>query len=171
VAGSGSVSNAGESTRYRSLSDASVYVLSAERESALLFEQYECTLVWTNLDGHGVGVTQAFVFEDGCFWLACELSRARVRALLRDPRCSIVVSGIGTSLGRSKSLSYKGHAEIIDDRETTLRVLSAILTKYDPDDPDARASHLQAADHPGRIIIKVTPAARTNAWDGDQVRH
>jgi general stress protein 26 len=154
------------STQFEPLEDASTYLLTEQRRARILSEQMECTFCWTNRDGHPIAITQAFVHADGVFWMVSEQSRARVRAVRRDPRSSVVV----TAVGKSKSLSYKGHTTVLDDRETVLRVLREIARRYDPEDLQAQDAHVAAADSPGRVVLKFVPEKITNAFDAGLAR-
>jgi general stress protein 26 len=154
------------STTFEPLEDASAFVLTEERRARLLDGQIECTFCWTNRDGHPIGITQAYLYRDGAFWMVSERSRARVRAIRRDPRSSVVVA----ASGRSKSLSFKGSTEVIEDRQQILEVLGEIARRYDPDDEQAQAAHVAAADSPGRVVLKFTPERITNAFDGGLAR-
>ncbi len=153
-------------TRFEPLEDASAYVLSEQRRERILAEQIECTFCWTNREGHPIGITQAFHHFDGVFWMASETTRARVRAVRRDPRTSVVV----TAVGKSKSLSYKGMTQVIEDRDVVLWVLREIARRYDPDDPIAQGAHVAAADSPGRVVLKFVPEKMTNAFDAGLAR-
>jgi general stress protein 26 len=153
-------------TEISSLRDVSGYVLSEERRTELLAREIECVFGWTNRDGHPIGITQAFVYADGVFWMCTERSRARARAIGRDPRSCVTVF----TARKSRTMSFKGTSEIIDDRDTVLWFLREIARRYDPDDPQAQAAHVAAADHPGRVVIKFTPEAITNAFDGGLAR-
>jgi len=153
-------------TRFESLEDASGFVLTEQQRQRLLAGQIECTFCWTNRDGHPIGITQAFVYMDGVFWMLSEQSRARVRAVRRDPRTSLVVS----AFGKSKSLSYKGTTEVVEDRDTVMWVLREIVRRYDPEDEQAQEAHAAAADSPGRVALKFTPLKVTNAFDAGLAR-
>jgi general stress protein 26 len=153
-------------TRFESLADASGFALSRQRQELLLAGELECTFCWTNADGHPVGITQAFVYADGVFWMVSEASRARVRAVRRDPRTAVVVA----ATGRSKTMSFKGHTEVLEDRATILRTLREIARRYDPDDEQAQAAHVAAADSPGRVVLRFVPEKVTNAFDGGLAR-
>ena len=153
-------------TRIDSLEDASGFALSPRRQELLLAGELECTFCWTNADGHPVGITQAFVYTDGVFWMVSEAARARVRAVRRDPRSAVVVA----ATGRSKTMSFKGHTEVLEDRETILRTLREIARRYDPDDEQAQAAHVAAADSPGRVVLRFVPEKVTNAFDGGLAR-
>jgi general stress protein 26 len=153
-------------TRFESLADASGFALSRQRQELLLAGELECTFCWTNADGHPIGITQAFVYADGVFWMVSEASRARVRAVRRDPRSAVVVA----ATGRSKTMSFKGHTEVLEDRATILRTLREIARRYDPDDEQAQAAHVAAADSPGRVVLRFVPEKVTNAFDGGLAR-
>ncbi|HEY2830952.1 MAG TPA: pyridoxamine 5'-phosphate oxidase family protein [Sporichthyaceae bacterium] len=153
-------------TEISSLRDASGYRLSEERQAQLLEREIECVFGWTNLDGHPIGITQAFVYRDGVFWMCTERSRARARAIERDPRSCVTVF----TARKSRTMSFKGTSEILDDRETVLWFLREIARRYDPEDPQAQEAHIAAADHPGRAVIKFTPETITNAFDGGLAR-
>jgi general stress protein 26 len=153
-------------TRIDPLEDASGFALSPRRQELLLAGELECTFCWTNADGHPVGITQAFVYTDGVFWMVSEAARARVRAVRRDPRSAVVVA----ATGRSKTMSFKGHTEVVEDRETILRTLREIARRYDPDDAQAQAAHVAAADSPGRVVLRFVPEKVTNAFDGGLAR-
>jgi general stress protein 26 len=153
-------------TRFESLEDASGFVLTEQQRERLLAGQIECTFCWTNRDGHPIGITQAFIHVGGVFWMLSEQSRARVRAVRRDPRTSLVI----TAFGKSKSLSYKGVTEVVEDRDTVMWVLREIVRRYDPDDEQAQEAHAAAADSPGRVALKFIPHKVTNAFDAGQAR-
>ena len=90
--------------------DVTVYGLDDAGEAELLAKQTECTFIWSNKEGHPVGVIMNFVFRNGRFWLTASSQRARITAIRRDPRVSIAVSSHGSDVRRRKSLTYKGRA-------------------------------------------------------------
>jgi hypothetical protein len=98
--------------------------------------------------------------------MCTERSRARARAVARDARTSVVVF----TAGKSRTISFKGTSELIEDRDTVLWLLAEIARRYDPDNPQAQQAHVEAADHPGRVVIKFTPLKITNAFDGGLAR-
>lgn len=153
-----------------SLADVRAFTLSDEEVAQLLAEQFECTFCWTNRAGDPVALTEAFIHAEGAIWLCAEESRVRVKAIMRDPRSCVVISSMGTSMGHSKSLSFKGISEVVRDRERILWFLAEIARRYDPHDEQAQQAHVRAADHPGRVVIKFVPTVRTNAFDGRRAR-
>ena len=72
----------------------SIYPFSDEAREELLNKATECVFNWTTKDGWAVGVVHAFVWHEGRAWITCGVHRHRISALRRDPRCSVVVSGI-----------------------------------------------------------------------------
>lgn len=152
--------------KFESLADARRFALTPQRQARLLDSQTDCTFCWTNSAGHPVAVTQAFVYRDGEFWMVSEASRARVRAIRRDPRSCVVVA----AHGRSKTLSFKGRTTVLEDRSVVLSVLRDIARRYDPDDQQAQDAHVAAADSPGRVVLRFIPEKITNAFDGSLAR-
>lgn len=160
----------GREVQIESLADASRFGLSPDRLERLLTEQFECTFGWTNAAGDPVALTEAYLWAEGAVWLCAEESRVRVRAIRRDPRSSVVVSSMGTSMGHSKSVSFKGRSEVVTGRDRILWFLTGIAERYDPDDVQAQGAHVRAADHPGRVVIRFIPEKVTNAFDGSRAR-
>ncbi|MCB1702410.1 MAG: hypothetical protein KDI14_16435, partial [Halioglobus sp.] len=76
--------------------DVTLYKLTPERERELVDKQIECNFIWTNKEGHGIGVIMNYVARDGSIWLTATRQRARIKALQRDPRASVVISSMGT---------------------------------------------------------------------------
>lgn len=153
-----------------SLVDAKVFTLSEENLQQLLSEQFECTFCWTNRGGDPVALTEAFIYADGAFWMCAEESRVRVKAIVRKPRSCVVVSSMGTTMGHSKTVTFKGVSEVVRDRERIMWFLTEIAKRYDPHNEQAQEAHVRAADHPGRVVIKFVPTVRTNAFDGHRAR-
>ena len=96
--------------------DVTVYKLSPERERELLEKQIECSFIWANKAGHGMGVIMNYVARGGSIWLTATRQRARIKALQRDPRASVVISSMGTDMGPGKQLTYKGRVVLHDDQ-------------------------------------------------------
>ncbi len=98
--------------------DVTLYQLSDEREQELLRKQIECNFIWTNKAGHGLGVIMNYVARNGSIWVTATSQRARVKALRRDPRASVVISSMGTDMGPGKTITYMGRVIIHDDQAT-----------------------------------------------------
>ena len=148
--------------------DVSIYRLTPERERELLEKQIECNFIWTNKDGHGLGVIMNYVAKDGSIWLTATSQRARIKALKRDPRASVVISSMGTDMGPGKQLSYKGRVVLHDDQATRdwfYPAMADIISPYPAPTPEAAIEHL---DTPLRVIIELIPEKKI-AFDGDAI--
>src|ERR1700730_13263302 len=127
----------------RDYEDVTVYQLDETGEAELLATQTGCTFIWRNASGHPVGVIMNFVFRDGRFWLTASGQRARVPAVRRDPRVSIVVSSRGSGIVTSKSLTYKGSCHVREDDETKAWFYPALAAAVRPGDPQAQAAFVR----------------------------
>lgn len=150
-----------ENTDYTdSYEDVSMFVLSGDREAELLDKQTECTFMWSTSAGDPVGVIMNFVYHDGAFWLTCTRRRKRVPAIEARPRVAVAISSRGTDIGVSQAVTYKGDAEVLEDRATLDWFYPLLAAKVRPGDTvkqEAFAAHL---DSPGRVVVKITPDTR-----------
>ena len=108
----------------------------------------------------------SYIFRDGKFWLTSARQRARVPAILRDSRCCVVITSVGTDLETGKSLTYKGTAEVHDSREVKdwfYPEFAEAIRVIDP--PEIFVDFL---DTPERIVIEVTPT-KAITYDGDKM--
>jgi nitroimidazol reductase NimA-like FMN-containing flavoprotein (pyridoxamine 5'-phosphate oxidase superfamily) len=144
----------------RDYEDVTVYGLDSGAEAHLLAKQTECTFIWSNREGHPVGVIMNFVFRDGKFWLTASGQRARITALRRDPRVSIAVSSLGSGITTRKSLTYKGRCVIHEDEETKAWFYPALSAAVRPGDSKAQAAFARHLDSPRRVVLEVIPEGR-----------
>jgi len=144
----------------RNYEDVTVYSLDESAEAELLAKQAECTFIWSNSSGHPVGVIMNYVFRDGSFWLTASSQRARVPAVRRDPRVSIVVSSLGSSIEARKSLTYKGQCVIHQDEATSAWFYPALAAAVRPGDPQAQAAFVRHLDSPRRVVLEIVPEGR-----------
>lgn len=84
----------------------------------LLAAQNECTLSWITQDGSPAATVVSFLFADGALWMTAERHAARIRAMQRDPRVAVVVSGSGSKMGHTRCVSLRGRCEIFNDQAT-----------------------------------------------------
>ena len=136
--------------------DVTMYGLSAEKQEALLLKQNELTFIWTNKDGHGMGVTMSYIWSKGRIWCTATEQRARMKALARDPRCSVVISNAGTGSDISQSITFKGHAVLHKDQETKDWFYPDFARHSNNPAPTPEA-FVAFLDTPARIIIEVVP--------------
>jgi general stress protein 26 len=144
----------------RDYEDVTKYGLDQANEAELLARQIECTFIWSNSEGHPLGVIMNYVFRDGRFWLTASSQRARVPAVRRDPRVSVVVTSRGSGIATSKSLTYKGHCVVREDETTKSWFYPALAAAVRPDDPEAAAAFVRHLDSPRRVVLEVVPEGR-----------
>jgi hypothetical protein len=140
--------------------DVTKYGLDDSAETELLTAQAECTFIWSNSEGHPVGVVMNYVFAEGRFWLTASGQRARITAVRRDPRVSIAISSLGSSIKTRKSLTYKGSCVVHEDDGTKAWFYAALAAAVRPGDPDAQAAFVRHLDSPRRVVLEVVPEGR-----------
>lgn len=148
--------------------DVTLYELTPEREQELLDKQVECNFIWTNKDGHGIGVIMNYIARDGRIWLTATSQRARIKALRRDPRASVVISSMGTDMGPGKTITYKGRVILHEDQETKdwfYPAMGEVISPYPAPTVEAAIQHL---DTPLRVIIEFIPEMSI-PFDGDRI--
>lgn len=148
--------------------DVTLYALTPERERELVDKQVECNFIWTNKDGHGIGVIMNYVAKDGSIWLTATSQRARIKALRRDPRASVVISSMGTDMGAGKQVTYKGTVTLHEDQATKdwfYPAMGAVISPYPAPTIEDAITHL---DTPLRVILELVPE-KTIAFDGDKI--
>ena len=123
----------------------SIYPIDPDVQEQLLTEQRECSFNWSTRDGWPVGVIMSYSWRDGKFWLTAGMHRHRIEAIRRDPRVSLVITSVGTSLGGGKSITVKGRAEVHEDRATKEWFYAGFHVQY------------PGLDAPLRIVVSVTP--------------
>lgn len=144
----------------RDYEDVTKYRLDQGSEAELLARQIECTFIWSNSEGHPLGVIMNYVFRDGRFWLTASSQRARVPAVRRDPRVSVVVTSRGSGITTSKSLTYKGRCVVREDEATKAWFYPALAAAVRPGDPEAAAAFVRHLDSPRRVVLEVVPEGR-----------
>jgi general stress protein 26 len=155
-------------TEMQGYEDVTLYQLSDEREQELLRKQIECNFIWTNKAGHGLGVIMNYVARNGSIWVTATSQRARVKALRRDPRASVVISSMGTDMGPGKTITYMGRVIIHDDQATKdwfYPAMAKIISPYPAPTVAAAIKHL---DTPLRVILELVPE-KAIKFDGDAI--
>ena len=137
--------------------DVRSYNLDDDVLERLLGEQTELNFMWGTRDHWPVGVFMSFVWHDGSFWLTATTQRARMRAIERDPRVSVAVSSVGTSLGRQKSATAKGRVFIHDDDETKAWFYPALAARVMPKIPAVQRAFVALLDSERRVVLQVVP--------------
>jgi general stress protein 26 len=151
-----------------SYDDVSIYDLTPERERELLDKQLECVFMWANKAGHPIGVIMNYLHHDGRIWLTATSQRARIKAIKRDPRVSVVISSMGTDMGAGKTVTYKGTVIIHEDQATKdwfYPAMGELLNGYPATSVEAAIAML---DTPLRVILELVPEMAIK-FDGDKV--
>lgn len=148
--------------------DVTMYGMTAENREALLGKQNELTFIWTNKAGHGIGVTMSYIWRNGSIWCTATEQRPRIKALKRDPRCSVVISSMGTGTDISQSITFKGNAILHQDQATKDWFYPDFARHANSPAPTPEA-FVAFLDTPARVIIEVVPG-KTITFDGGVMR-
>ncbi len=133
------------------------YPLDPDVQEKLLLEQNEATFIWCPKDQWAVGVIMTYVWRNGSFWFTATSQRKRIAAIKRDPRVSIVISSIGTSLGPSRTVTAKGRVKIHEDRATKDWVYPAISNAILKGNAPVEEKFTSMLDSERRLILEVVP--------------
>jgi len=158
--------------------DVKRYRLDPEREQELVNTGGECTFIWANKAGHPLGVTTAYVPAKGKIWMTATRERVRIKAIARDGRSAIVITSKGTPMGGGKTVTYKGHTVIHDDRETKLwmyGLLAGGMVEAGKQDEGNEFTSgidpemfIRFLDTPERIVLEFT-SEMSIPFDGDKM--
>jgi len=150
--------------------DVSIYHLDDDRVAELISKQTECTMTWSNREGHPLAVIMSYLERDGRFWLSATRRRKRVAALRRDPRSSLVISSVGTDLGPKKTITYKGRVVVHDDDpELKAWFYPAFAERLHGERGQAKMDQfVQFLDTPERVILEFVPESDIR-YDGDKM--
>ncbi len=154
----------------------SIYPFSEDEVDQLLNNSNECVLMWATKDGWPVGVTHAFVWQDGKIWLTFTAQRHRAEAIRRDNRVSVNVSSAGYPAGVGEGLpagaiTFKGHGEFFEDEVTKKWFYTALARKLNPGNQAGEDAFYSLLDSPLRIILAVSPVKRIMYNAGLAARH
>ncbi|MCP4905149.1 MAG: hypothetical protein GY910_09215 [bacterium] len=120
-----------------------------------------CTFNWSTQEGWPMGTTVAFQWIDEKLWFSMDRSEARVRAIRRDPRVSLVLRTGG------QSVTVKGRVAFSEDLEVKRLVYRttgdkvARLTGGD----SSGESYAQYLEGKGSVVLEVIPE-KWIAYDG-----
>ncbi|MEM9745842.1 MAG: pyridoxamine 5'-phosphate oxidase family protein [Actinomycetota bacterium] len=147
--------------------DVTVYGLDPGTEDQLIAEQNELTFCWVTKDGSPMGVIMSYLRDDdGVFWMTASGQRKRIPAIRREPRVVLVITSPGTSMGPGRTVTYKGQATVLDDRETKDWFYPALAERLmAPRGPERVEEFAKMLDSPRRVVIRVDPGLRVG-YDG-----
>lgn len=123
----------------------------------LLIRQNECTLGWVKRDGAPASTIVSFIYHDEKIWMTALAGSARVRAIRRDPRVSVAVSGKGTPLGHSRCVSLQGRCAIRDDQATRDLFFPLFARAVLPDSEKGAAMMARMMNSHENLVLVFTP--------------
>jgi len=123
----------------------------------LLRAQNECTLCWSARDGRAVATIVSFVELEGALWMTALEGTARVQALRRDPRATVVVTGKGTHLGAGRCVSLQGRCHFEADPEVRSRFFTAFAHAVLPHSEKGATAMARSMDTPANLAIVFQP--------------
>lgn len=138
-----------------------IQLTAEERESFLRSTR---TIVLSTLDrlGYPHSVAMWFVMDDGCCLMT---TYAKSQKAVNIRRCSKValMAEAGDTYDTLKGVLIRGQAELIDDLDTCVGVLTRVHKKMMGAMPEGIDAALRAQARK-RVVIKVTPE-RISSWD------
>jgi general stress protein 26 len=137
--------------------DVTKYPLDPEVREELLTLQNEASFCWGTRDHSPMGVIMTYVWRDGRFWFTATSQRARIHAVRRDPRVTVIVSSVGTKLGPAKSITAKGQCTIRTDRATQEWVYRDVAAAIIPGADEFQKKFVQMMDTERRVVLEVNP--------------
>ncbi len=143
--------------RWEAYEELQRYPLSVARRELLLAEAVECAVTWVDDDGWPMGVVHWFVWDRARFFVTAGTQRTRVAALRARPQSCVIVSGSGTSLGPSLSLTAATRAVVHDDEDTLRWFAAALSAKAHRGKPAVAARFEQMLVETDRVVLELEP--------------
>ena len=134
----------------------SIYKLSPDDQEKLLLEQRECVFNWCTRDTWPMGVIMSYIWRKGRIWTTAGAHRHRISAIRRNPKCSVVVTSTGTSMGPGKTVTIKGKCTIHEDEETKSWFYPVFSQALSVDESSAQ-SFQALLDSPLRVVMEIVP--------------
>ena len=103
--------------------------LTPELTEQILETQRECTVIWNTRDGNSAATIVSFLWHGGSVWIGSPRQLPRTAAIRRNPNLCIVVSVLGTGLGRDRCISIRGKCTIHDDRAVHEEMAPLLMRK------------------------------------------
>ena len=154
----------------------SIYPFTEEEVDAMMDNAAEAVLMWSTKDGWPVGVTHAFVWDDGKIWITFASHRHRAKAIQRDNRVSVAISSVSYPPGADEELpaggiTFKGTGEFFDDDETKHWFYTALAKKVGQGNEAVTESFYDLLNSPLRTVLAVTPVKKIMYNGGLANRH
>ncbi len=137
--------------------------LTAEEREAYVTAAGTIILVSVGRDGYPHAVPMWFIVgDDGCYYMTTYARSQKVVNLRRNPRAALLVES-GERYDELKGVLVRGTAEVLDDLELCVRVLTRIQAKQ-VGALSGDIEELMRAQARKRVVVKVTPE-RLASWD------
>lgn len=137
--------------------------LTAEEREAYVTAARTIILVSVGRDGYPHAVPMWFIVgDDGCYYMTTYARSQKVVNLRRNPRAALLVES-GERYDELKGVLVRGTAEVLDDLELCVRVLTRIQAKQ-VGALSGDIEELMRAQARKRVVVKVTPE-RLASWD------
>ncbi len=123
------------------------------------------TIILCTHDPYGYPHAVAMWFhadDDGIIWMTTYRKAQKVLNIRRNPKVALLVES-GTTYDALKGVLMRGDAELIDDEDTCVRLLTRIHEKMSGALPEGVDEAMRAQARK-RVAIKVTPR-RVASWD------
>lgn len=132
--------------------------MSETIKNQLLETQDECTFIWSTRQGDGTGASMSYLWAKNHLWLTTRDNSPRIAAIRRNPAVSVVISGAGTTLGKSRGITIRGKALLHEAQaEHTSWFFKAYTKHLLPHSPTGAKQLEQMLKRPNQIIIEVIP--------------
>jgi hypothetical protein len=130
---------------------------SLELVEKLLGAQDECTFIWTTRDGSATGTIVSYFAEDGQIWMTVLAGSKRARAIARDPRTSVVISGKGSDLGHARCATLRGTSALHSDADTRNWFFPRFAAAVLPDSERGAAGMIAMMNNEANLVVEFTP--------------
>ena len=133
-------------------------VLSADSlAEQLLTEQNECSFCWLTQDGSPTATVVSFVYFDKTIWMTALKDSALVKAIVRNPKTAISISGKGCSIGHSRCLSLRGICGLETSDEIRSRFFPAFANAVLRNSTKGAALMAGSMNSPENAVLSFTP--------------
>ena len=137
--------------------------LTTDERRAFLADAMTIILVSIGRDGYPHAVPMWFIVEDdGCVYMTTYARSQKAVNLRRNPRVALLVES-GVRYDQLKGVLMRGRAEVLDDLELCVRVLSRVHAKH-VGELSGDVGELMRAQARKRVVLKITPE-RISSWD------
>ena len=134
----------------------------------LLQQQNECTLCWTRADGSPAATIVSCLWAEQAVWMTAVAGSGRVKALARDGRAAVVLTGKGTALGESRCVSMPGQVVIRREAEIRDWFFPSFANAVLPGSPKGALMMAGMMHAPENLVLQFLPA-RYLPWDSHEM--